>query len=166
VAVGDLVRVGLAVADAPLRLERGDDLLARLEHGEAGELGACLRGHAPVLADDAHLVEVVAAADLEVVGVVTRSDLQTAGAELGLDVLVGDDRQVAADEREHRGLADQVRVTLVLGVHGDRGIGEHRLRAHGGDDDLAAAVFQRVGDVVEGVGDLAVLDLEVGDRRA
>ena len=57
-------------------------------------------------------------------------------------------------------------VALVVGVHRDRGVGQHRLRAHGGDHDLAVAVRERVGDVEERVGDLAVLDLEVGDRRA
>ena len=36
----------------------------------------------------------MAAPDLEVVGVVTGRDLQGAGAEVGLDVVVGDDRQV------------------------------------------------------------------------
>ena len=166
VAEGHGVGVGLAVADQPLLGQRRDDLLARLLHGEARVGGARLGGHAPVLADDADLVEVVAAADLEVVGVVAGRDLQRAGAEVGLDVLVGDDRQVAPDEGQHRRGADEVAVALVVGVHRHRGVGQHRLRAHGGDHDLARGVLQRIGDVEQRVGDLAVLDLEVGDRRA
>ena len=166
VAEGHGVGVGLAVADEALRIERGDDLLARLLHGEARVVGARLGRHAPVLADDRDLVELVAAPDLEVVGVVAGRDLQGAGAEVGLDVVVGDDRQVAPDEGQHRRLADQVAVALVVGVDRDRGVGQHRLRAHGGDHDLAVAVRERVGDVEELVGDLAVLDLEVGDGRA
>ena len=154
------------MADQPLLGQRRDDLLARLLHGEARVVGARLGRHAPVLADDADLVEVVAAADLEVVGVVAGRDLQRAGAEVGLDVVVGDDRQVAPDEGQHRRAADEVAVALVVGVHRDRGVGQHRLRAHGGDHDLARAVLERIGDVEERVGDLAVLDLEVGDRRA
>jgi valyl-tRNA synthetase len=39
---------------------------------------------------------------------VAGGDLQAAGAEVGLDVVVGDDRQLAADERERHGAADEV----------------------------------------------------------
>ena len=106
------------------------------------------------------------AADLEVVGVVAGRDLQRARAELGLDVGVGDDRQAPADERQDRRLPHQPRVALVVGVHRDRRVGQDRLRAHGGDRQRAVARRQRVVDVVEGVGDLALLHLEVGDRRA
>src|ERR671915_294708 len=60
-----------------------------------------------VLADRHHLVEPVAAADLEVGRVVAGGDLERAGAELGIYVLVGHDRQPAAHQREDRGLADQ-----------------------------------------------------------
>ncbi len=92
-AVGHLVPVGLAVAEPALGLEVGHHALARLEHRQARVGRPGLGRHAAVLADHRHLVEVVAAADLEVVGVVARGDLQRAGAELGLDVVVGHDRQ-------------------------------------------------------------------------
>ncbi len=125
------------------------------------------RGHQAVLADHADALEAVLVADLEVVGVVAGRDLQRAGAEVGLDVVVGDDRQAPPDERQDELLADERRVALVVGVHRDGGVGEQRLRAHGRDDDLALAGGQRVGDRVHRVDDpLAILDLEVGDRRA
>ena len=57
-------------------------------------------------------------------------------------------------------------VALVVGMHGDRDVGQHRLGADGRDRDRAAARCERVVDVIERVGDLAVLDLQVGDRRA
>ena len=63
------------------------------------------------------------AADLEVLRVVARGDLERAGAEVGLDALVGDDRHAPLDERHDRLLADQVAVALVVGVHGDRDVG-------------------------------------------
>ena len=72
-------------------------------------------GDRPVLADHGDLVEPVLAADLEVVRVVARRDLERAGAELGVHVLVGDDRQPAAHQRQDRRLADQPRVALVAG---------------------------------------------------
>ena len=49
-------------------------------------------------------------ADLEIVEVVRRRDLHRAGALLRVGVLVGDDRDAAADQRQDRGLADQMPV--------------------------------------------------------
>ncbi len=137
--------------------------LVGLEAAEA--LGRGVRDPA-VLADHDDLLELVLAADLEVVRVVPGRDLQRAGAELGVHVLVGDDRQPAAHERQHRGLADQPRVALVAGVHRDRGVGEHRLRADRRDRHRARARLERVVDHVERVLDAPLLDLEVRDRRA
>ena len=166
VRVGHRVRVGLRARDRSLLAQRLHDGRPRVEHGHAGEaLAGRLRHHA-VLADHDELLEPVRAADLEVVGVVSGRDLQRARAELRLHVRVGDDPQPAADERQDRGLADQPRVARVVGMHRDRGVGQHRLRPHRGDGDRAAARGHRVVDVVERVGDLALLDLEVGDRRA
>ena len=160
------VHVVLDAPDGALRLEGGDDRHAGLVHGQAGELAGGL-GHAAVLADDGDLLQPVPPADLEVVGIVAGRDLQAAGAEVGLHVVVGDDRQAPPDEREHHLAPDEVAVAIVVRVHRDRRVGQHRLRPHRGDHHLAAAVGQRVGDRVQRVDDaLAVLDLEVGDRRA
>ena len=167
-AVGerDVVRVGLGARDPALLAQRLDHRLARLERGEALEALAGRRGHAAVLADRGDLLEPVGAADLEVVGVVPGRDLQRAGAELGLHVRVGDDLQPPPDDRQDRRLPHQARVAVVVGMDGDRGVGEHRLGPHGGDRDRAVAALERVVDPVQRVGDLALLDLEVGDRRA
>ena len=54
--------------------------------------------------------------DLEVVGVVRGRDLHCAGAELGVDVVVGDDRDLPVDERVLQRRADQVAVAIVVGV--------------------------------------------------
>ena len=63
-------------------------------------------------------------------------------------------------------LAVQVRVARVVGVHGDGGVAEHRLGARGGDDDLAGAAVDLVGELEElPVRALLVLDLEVAERR-
>ncbi len=157
----------LAPADRTELLEVGDEELARVQGGQPRVALAGGGAHQAVLADDADLLEPVTAADLEVVGVVPRRDLQRACAEVGLDVLVGDDRKAAADERQHDLLADEMRVALVVGVHRNGAVGEHRLWPHGRDDDLTVAGGERIGDRVQHVDDpLALLDLEVGDRRA
>ncbi len=75
---------------------------------EPGEPLPRLVVHAPVLADHHDLVEAVGAADLEVVRVVTGGDLQRPRAELGVDVLIGDDRQAATDERQDAVPADEL----------------------------------------------------------
>ena len=62
-------------------------------------------------------------------------------------------------------LPTRSRVALVVGIDGDGGVGQHRLRAHGGDGQHLVGALDRVVDRVERVLDLAVLDLEVGDRR-
>ncbi len=130
VRVGDVVLVGLLGDEAALGPQRGHHRRARVHHGEPREALPRLGGHAPVLADHRDLVEFVALADLEVVGVVRGGDLQLAGAEVPLDVLVGDDRQVAPHQRQHRRAPDQLAVALVVGVDRHRGVSQHRLGAH------------------------------------
>ena len=81
------------------RAQVGDDLGSALDRRQAcvGLAGECR--HATVLADDADLVQAVAARDLEVIGVVCGRHLEGAGPERRVHVLVGDDRQLPPDER-------------------------------------------------------------------
>ncbi len=105
----------------------------------------------------------MALADREVVRVVRRGHLDGAGAELRVDVRVGDDRDGPVGQRQLDPLADEVRVPLVVRVDGHGGVTEHRLGAGGGDDEgvLALAVLDR--DELARV--LLVLHLDVGDGR-
>ncbi len=162
---GHRVRVGLLFAERALGAEVLDDRLLRLGDGLALVV-AGLVVHAAVGADHDDLREAELAAELEVFGVVAGGDLQRPGAELDVDVVVAVDRQAAPDQRQDRVLADQVAVALVGRVHGDRGVADHRLRAHRGDGQHLVGVLDRVVDVEEDVVDVFVLDLEVGDRRA
>ena len=161
-----VVDVGLGAGQQALLAQRLDHGALGLVGGQAGEALAGGRGHPAVLADHRDLLQAVLAADLEVVGIVPGRDLQRAGAEVGLDVLVADDPQAAADERQDRVLADQAGVALVVGIDRDRCVGEHRLRPHRRDGDRPRSRRQRVVDHVERVLHLALLDLEVGDRGA
>ena len=163
VAVPDLVDVRLLLDQEPLRLQLLDHALADLEGGQAvvGQVW-CMDGAVQVHAvDDGKAVPL---ADLVVERVVPGRDLQGPGAKLLLHRLVGDDGQLTADDRKHRRLADDVAVALVLGVDRHAGVGEHRLRPHGGDGHVAAAL-DRVADEVQHVVVLLPLDLEVGDGR-
>ena len=122
--------------DPALRAQRGDHRGPRLEPVEP--LEGPVRGDHAALVHDRHGRQRVAAADLEVVGVVRRGDLDRAGAERRVDVLVGDDRDPAAGERQLDLRADQVRVALVGGVDGHGGVAEHGLRPGGGDHDRSS----------------------------
>ena len=71
-----------------------------------------------------------------------------------------------ADQRQQAVLADEAAVALVVGMDGDCGVGEHRLRANGRNREHLVGALDRVVDLVEEFGDLAVLDLEIRDRRS
>ncbi len=162
-AVADGVDVGPLLGDDPaLGAQRGDDGGAGLEAVQA--LEGAVGGDDGVLVHHGDGGQVVPLADLEVVRVVGGRHLDGAGAELGVDVLVGDDGDGALGQRQLDELADQVLVALVLGVDGDGGVAEHRLRAGGGDDDgLVVALPVLHGDQFAVV--VLVLDLDVGDGR-
>ena len=109
-------------------------------------------------------------ADREVDDVVPGRHLERARPEPELDALVGDHRHAPQDERDDHLLADRVAVALVVRVHGHGDVGEDRRRSHRRDREARPAVRkrpvgERIARVGQGVVDLDVLDLEVGDRR-
>ena len=65
-------------------------------------------GEAALAIEHVDLRQAVALADLEVVEVVRRRDLDRARSLLGIGVVVADDRDAAADQRQDDVLADQV----------------------------------------------------------
>ena len=69
--------------------------------------------------EDRHERQAVPTADLEIVEIVGRGDLDRPRALLGIAVRIGHDRQPAADERQDGIGADQIRVALVMRMHGD-----------------------------------------------
>jgi hypothetical protein len=162
------VDVGVdALEDAALLVECQADLLTGLEAVHAVELRAGARDVAG-LVDDLGNLEVVALAHGEVVRVVRRGDLHHAGAELRVDVVVGDDDHAASlDERVRQRRADEVFVALVIRVDGDGDIAEHRLDPGGRDIGVRALAL----DIAVAQGDQLTLvvgvdDLDVGDGGA
>ncbi len=105
-----------------------DSLVARFESVKPGIFsGRC--AHVGVVGHHVDFGQLVAAADFEVVGIVRRSNFHRAGAEFAIDVAVHDDRNFAIHQRQQHHLADQMLVALVLGMHGDRDVAQHRSRA-------------------------------------
>src|SRR5690606_2663696 len=146
--------------DPPLGAQRGDDGGAGLQPVLA--LEGAVGGDDRVLVHDRDGGQVVAAADLEVVRVVRRGHLDRAGPELGVDVLVGDDRDRAVGQRQLDQLADQVPVALGVRADGDGRVPGHRLGTGRGDGDGVVPVAVLHGDELAVV--VLVLDLDVGDR--
>ena len=160
----DGVPVALSLLELTALAQPLDDALVGLGLGKPGKLAGGLV-HPAVGADHGQNRQVVAPADLEVGRVVTRGHLERAGTEVRLDRLVGDHRHAALDERDDDLPADRVAVTLVLGMHRDRDVGEDRLRPHGRDRERPIAVGEQVLRIRQGVVYVLVHDLEVRDRR-
>jgi hypothetical protein len=161
----DRERVRLAADQRAVALEVGDDALARDGAIEAG-IRPGRGGHLTALVDHRDEIEAVARGHLEVVEVVRRRDLDGAGAELAIDVRIGDDRDLAAEDRQAERLADQRGVALVLGMHGDRGVAEHGLRDAWSRRRSIRCRRRADSAVPELALDVLVLDLDVGERGA
>ena len=96
-----------------------------------------------------NLREVVTLAHLEVVEVMPGRDFDRAGAECAIDRGVGDDRDLATRSAAGEHLADVRLVALVIRMHRDGGVAEHRLRPRRRDGHRAGAVGERIADVPE-----------------
>ena len=159
--------LGSIFSMAPQRLERRDRLGPRLEPVEAAVGLGHEVVHAAVRRHDVERHEAVAQADRVVVEIVGGGDLHGPGPLLGIGVLVGDDRDVAAGQRQRQLAADEVAVARVLGVDRHGLIAEQRLGPGRRHHDVALRlVGERVADEPEVALDLPRLDFEVGDRGA
>jgi hypothetical protein len=110
-------------------------------------------------------------ADLEVVEVVRRRDLDRARTLFGIGVVVADDRDATADQRQNHVLADQMPDPLIVRMDRNGGVAEHRLgprRRH--DDERRGIVgaeilaLGRIAQIPETTLELDLLHFEVGDR--
>ena len=151
-----------------LGLEVGDDARARIEAVETLIRGRCRFVDAGIDGEDVDQRQVVPAADGMVVEVVRGGDLDAAGAECGVDVVVGDDRDQSAGQRQQDLSADQVPVAFVLRMHRDGRVAKQGFRAGGGDDQYlrrrpALAVGDGITDVPERTRFLLADHLKVGD---
>ena len=129
------------------------------------------QSHTAFLVEHADLRKIVALADFKVIEVMRRRDLNRARALLGIGICVGDDRNPAADQRQDHVLADQMAVTIVVGIHRDCAVAEHGLRPRGRDHDEDRGIvgaerlaFDRIAEIPERALDFDLLDFEIADR--
>src|SRR5262249_49529428 len=70
-----------------------------------------------------------------------------------------------ADRRQANAAADERAVPVIVRMDGDGGVAEHRLRPRRRHLDRAAAVSERIAELVEHAVGGGVLDLEIGECR-
>ena len=160
VAVHNGVIEVLDVIEQVVLLEPLDDGLAALVAVHAGELAIALDDHR-VLVKDVDLRQVVGLTHGVVVGVVSRRDLNKAGTEVGVDVPILKNGDLAVDDGELDGLTHEGGLLGILRGNGNARVAEHGLGARSGDDDVVLAV-DRLGQRVAQVPQVALLVLVLG----
>ena len=115
-----------------------------------------------ILVDDLHHLKVVAKADFIVVRIMTGSHLHCTSAKAQLHIVIRDDRELSAHERQDGILANQMLIFLIRRVDGDTGVAQHRLRTGGGDDEFLIGIFHRITDVPEVARDILVFHFRIG----
>ena len=123
-------------------------------------------------------------ADIKVVEIMRGRHLDSAGTSSRIWILIRNDRNTAADQRQNDILADERLVALIVRMNGNTGIAKHCFRTRRCDDQIVAsfpfrrlaffikdnrmligcACFQRITQMPEMTLDLDLLDFNVGNR--
>ena len=152
-AEADIVLVRLFIGEEPEFFQAFDSLRTCLEAVEPGEAFSRKVVERAVGIHDVDDGKVVPQADLVVGLVMGRGDLEDAGAELEVNRLVTDDRQLHLDihgEGAADMLPDQVGVAGVLRIHGDGRVAHDRLGTGGRNlEPCAGALYDLELEVVE-----------------
>ena len=162
--------VGSYVMDMVYHLHQQPLFLQFLYHDLAGfvAIHACVL--AAILIDgcvviqNINLRQVMTLSYLEIVGVVRRGNLNHAGTELLIYVCVGDDRNLAAYQRQDHGLTYDIFIALVVRIHSQGAVAKQCLRSGGSDLHELVAALDRIIDMPEMACLLLVLYLCVRDR--
>ena len=161
---GDRAFHGLRFDEEPLRLQIRHDAVAggKTIHTL---VRSPLLVDCPVGPDHIKNLEAVPPPDLEIVPVVARRHLQRPAAEIHLDILVRNHRNFPTRKRKRHFLSDEVGITRIVGVYGDRRIPQHRFRAGRGDRNRAGTVRQRIIDIPQMSFPLHIVHFLVRQRR-
>ena len=139
--VAEVVLIRLLFDEAADFREQLGGAFAGGEALHAGEVLASKLVEHAVRMHDIDGGQVVTLRDLKVGFVMSRCDFQHAGAEGEIDMLVGDDRQqrlVFDRQRTAHVFADEMRIALVLRIHGDGLVARDHFRTRGGDGEPGA----------------------------
>ena len=156
--------VVLHLHQQPQLLQTGHHRLAGLEAIQPFELTG-LFVHRAVFAHHRDLRKTMALADGEIVGIVSGRHLDATGAEILLHVVVGHDRDLPPHKGKRQGLAHQVGIAFVAGIHRHRRVAQHRFGAGGGDFQIALTPAEGIAEMPEMAIHLLHLHLQVTHRR-
>ena len=143
-----------------LFLQVGQHAFTRCKPIQAG-VCSCVRVHPGMLVHHRNLGQLVAQPGLKVIGIVRRSHLHRARAELRLRQFVGDYGNLAIHQRQQNFLAMQMDVALVLRVHRNRSIAQHRLWPRGRNRDELRASHHGIADLPQLSRNLFVLHFQI-----
>ena len=115
-----------------------------------------------VVGQDVVHIEIVSLADLVVIEVVCGRDFYAARAELRVDVVVGNDRDTAPDDRQYDFLPNEVFVAFVFRVHSDGAVTQHCFRSRGRNDEVPVTRCKRITEVPQAAGFVCREHLEIG----
>ncbi|MNC16747.1 hypothetical protein D3C75_646080 [compost metagenome] len=147
-AVSYLVHMVLNGDQNTLLLQISNDILAAF----AAVLTLVRSGfliHRAAFVHHINLRQVMAKTYLEVVRIMGRGDLHRTAAEFLLYIIIGNNRNLTADDRQNQSFADQVFIAFILRMHRYRCIAQHRLRTRSRYRNEAAAVLKRITQVVQ-----------------
>ena len=130
VAFADVVVVILYLYQVAALFQVGDNRFSRFIPFHAGILSAVI-GHVGVIGHHVDYRQIMAQANLKVIRVMRRGDLYHAGSEFHINIIVGDNRDFPADQRQSQCLAHQMPVSFILRIYRDGSISEHSFRAGG-----------------------------------
>ena len=115
-----------------------------------------------IVVEHQNLLQIMAQTHLKVVRVVARRGLDTAGTELLVDIIVGKDRNLTADDRQDCLFADQVLIALVVRIDCNAGIAHEGLRAGGRYDDALVRILNVILDIPQLARLRLILNLSIG----
>ena len=160
------MHIVLDLFQEPQRVDVGDDALARFEAIKPAVGFGRVLVDPRVLVENVDLRQVVPLADLKVVEVVRRRNFHRAGALFGVGVFIRNDGYLTSDEWQQHCLSDEIFITLVVGMHGNGCVTEHRLGPRRCDDDeFFRVVLQWILEVPKVAFGLHLDDLKVRDCR-
>ena len=116
-----------------------NDCLTRFVARHAAELAIALNDNS-VLIENVDLLKVVALAHGIVVRIMSGSGLHATRAELGVDIVVGKNRNLTAHNRQIDRLANKMLITLVLRAYRNTSIAQHGFGTGGGNNHIFHSV--------------------------
>ena len=160
VAGADIVAVILNFYKSALGLKIPDDCFSGLESVHTG-VGGIIVCDMSVICHHIDNGQIVAQTDLKVIRVMSGSDFDNARTEIHLNIVIGDNGNFPVNYRKNNGLADNILISLILGIHRDGGIAEKCFRSRCGELKISAAVLEGIAQMPEMAGLILILNLGI-----